>query len=556
MGDNFAYKILTKNKMENSKIIHLSEPNTLSRFLSEKEQPAIVSLKITGLIGREDFDDVLDNMCHTYGNYDDDDNFIPDYEESFALRHLDMGEATYVDGENLPYFGGHAHLITLVLPKGISNTTDGFESNTGIHDCELLETLILPDGLVTVGGFESCPRLTNIVLPESVETISSLAFSGCKSISEIQIPMNVKYIDGSCFSGCNISKYVVDENNPYYTTRDGVIYSKDLRTLVAFPSAHPSKHFSIPKTTKIIGQSAFEDSAIETVDLPYGLEAISDFAFQCSSVRSMVIPDSVTDIGELTFSSCQNLERLVLSASLTEIGEQVFSQCPKLEAIDIPASVKVIAYTNLAWSDLREVTFHDGLEEIRENYILSTTPGRLTDIYLPQTLKKVPGGLFNYCPLKEFRVDSANPYFCVIDNALCSKDGKILYSVPAIFHDRYIVPEGVEVIARLAFVFYRGIKSITLPSSIRIIEERAFQGITDLHQITIPAGVEQVHIDALWADDLETVIMKSSYPPEMTGKINDTEWRYKNVRLLVPSQSVETYRNAQGWKYFRVEAYS
>lgn len=71
--------------MEKSKTIHLEKPNTLSKFLSEKEQQEVVSLKITGLIGRKDFNDVLDGMCELWGECDEDDNFTPDYEYTAAV---------------------------------------------------------------------------------------------------------------------------------------------------------------------------------------------------------------------------------------------------------------------------------------------------------------------------------------------------------------------------------------------------------------------------------------------------------------------------------------
>lgn len=104
--------------MKKSLLIHLEEANTLSNFITPEECNSVVSLKITGFIGRKDFDDVLDDMCDVYGLYDDDDIWIPDYNESAAIRHLDLGDATYIDGDALPNFGFHAQLETFILPKG------------------------------------------------------------------------------------------------------------------------------------------------------------------------------------------------------------------------------------------------------------------------------------------------------------------------------------------------------------------------------------------------------------------------------------------------------
>ncbi len=294
--------------MEEYKEIHLEKPNTLSNFLSEKERQEIVTLKITGFIGKKDFDDVLDDMCKVWGEYDEDDDFIPDYEDSAAIRHLDMGEATYVDGDELPYFGYRTQLETLVLPKGIKSACD--EDETGFSRSEMLKTLILPKGLNIIGGLNSCTNLTGLVLPKGLEEIESFAFCGCEAIKAIRLPKSVKTLDGSCFGGCSIESYEIESDIPYFTAIDGVIYSKDLATLVAFPSSYPHKHFIIPETTKIIGDSAFMESRIESIELPNSLVTIEGWAFQGSSIKCIELPDTITSLGELAFRFCFELKHV------------------------------------------------------------------------------------------------------------------------------------------------------------------------------------------------------------------------------------------------------
>lgn len=334
--------------MIESKVIHLEKPNTLSQFLSEKERQEVVSLKITGLIGRQDFDDVLDDMCTVWGEYDNDDNFIPDYDGSAPIRILDMGEATYVDGEELPYFGYHTQLETVVLPQGIKSTQEGHDE--ALSESERLQTLILPAGLKKVGGFNSCPNLTGVVLPEGLEEVESFAFCGCEAITSIRLPKSLKKLDGSCFGGCNIEAYEIDNDNPYFSAVDGVIYSKDLTTLVAFPSADPNKHFTVPTTTRIIGDSAFMDSQINSIELPESLTTIEGWAFQGSRIQSIVMPDSIIEIGELVFRFCGELEHVRLSHGLTEIPAQAFTGCPKLKSLEVPSNIMRIHFLALVWA--------------------------------------------------------------------------------------------------------------------------------------------------------------------------------------------------------------
>lgn len=326
-------KYLNVNFMEFSRIIHLREANTLAQFLSQKEREEIVSLKVTGFIGRKDFDEVLDCMCSVYGEYDEDDNFIPDYECSPAIRHLDLGESFYVDGDELPYFGFYAQLETFILPQGIKSTLEDDELQTGVSESDMLKTLVLPEGVKKVGGYGSCEKLTEIILPEGVEVIEEHAFGGCESITSVRIPSSVRVFNGTCFAGCNIEAYEVVDDNDSFVSIDGVVYTKDLKKLVAFPTAYPHKHFVVPLTTQIIGRGAFYESRIESLDLPDGLSVIEEEAFVFSKIQRIEMPDTVVEIGGHIFSYCFNLKHVRLSESLTTIPEHVFWRCDNLETV-------------------------------------------------------------------------------------------------------------------------------------------------------------------------------------------------------------------------------
>jgi hypothetical protein len=343
--------------MEKSKTMHLEKPNTLSKFLSEKEQQEVVSLKISGPIGRNDIYDVLDGMCETEGYFDDNDDFIPDWDCTSALKHLDLGEATYDDGTELPDFGFHSHLESIVFPKGVEKIGD---DTSCFSESDSLKSITLPDGLKTIGGIQSCPKLTDLILPDSMENIISFAFCGCKSITSIRIPALVKTFDGSCFAGCGIEGYELDSRNPYFTVVDGVVYTKDLSTLVAFPSDFPNKHFNVPDSTRIIGFGAFMESKIESITLPDGLLAIEGWAFQGSSIKGISIPDSVKEVGKLAFRFCERLEHIGLPNGLTNIPDQLFYGCPNLHTLHVPASVKTIEGTNFAWSHALRIVEIEG----------------------------------------------------------------------------------------------------------------------------------------------------------------------------------------------------
>ena len=124
---------------------------------------------------------------------------------------------------------------------------------------------------------EKANTLSNVLTKEERKNIVSLKitgfmeaddFYGCYSITSIRVPASVKEMYGSSFACCNIEAYEVDDCNPYYTTIDGVVCSKDLQTLVAFPTYYPNKHYKVLPGTKIIGRGAFMSSRVNTVELP------------------------------------------------------------------------------------------------------------------------------------------------------------------------------------------------------------------------------------------------------------------------------------------------
>ena len=260
--------------------------NSLTKAHLEK----VVTLIISGFIGRKDFD------CLLYDKYN-----------ASALRHLDLGNAVYVDGDVMPSFGYHPRLETLILPQGIKATCPEFDYF--ISGSESLTSLVLPKGLKTVQGFRDCPNLIWLELPEGLERIGANAFCGCESITSIRIPASVKKMSGSCFAGCNIAAYEVDDDNPHYVAIDGVIYTKDLKTLVAFPSAYPGRHFKVPEGIEVIGYGAFMYSDIDYVDLPEGLTTINKKAFYYSKILCIDLPSSVKKVKKKAFYGCNNIKK-------------------------------------------------------------------------------------------------------------------------------------------------------------------------------------------------------------------------------------------------------
>ena len=169
-----------------------------------------------------------------------------------------------------------------------------------------------------------CGALTNVTLGNSVESIGSFAFSDT-SITSISIPASLKSIGNYAFDGCSkLSAFIVDPDNTVFQSQQGVLYSKDGSTLIAYPRAKTNEHFTVPDFVITIGENAFARNTY---------------------LMRVTISNSVTKIGSYAFERCPYLEKVTLSNTLASIDSSAFSYCSRLESITIPPSLQTVGYS-------------------------------------------------------------------------------------------------------------------------------------------------------------------------------------------------------------------
>jgi len=538
--------------MELYKEIFLSKAGTLAKNITEREKESVTHLKISGYINAKDFD-VLDDMCTSWGYYDDDDNYIMDENEPPFLKVLDLGDCLMKGKAVLGEFTYHSKLEEVILPKNLESTGNGYDG--AFRDSVFLAKVVFPETLKEIGygTFMCCDKLDNVNLPEKLEIIDSLAFSGCESLKSIIIPANVSYIGSSAFQFCeSLRRFEIDERNTHFIVVDGVLFSKDKTKLISFPCGNSNKNYIIPDGVKVICDGAFAGSKIENITFPTSLEIIEDWAFYgCHDLQMLYIPDSVIEIGELAFEFCSNINKIRLSNNLKVLNSQIFGSCNNLKELEIPASVKKIEGMALAWTyNLENLTLHDGLKELNDD--LKYT--KIKKLYIPKTVKKIESGLAilgrSEVNKIEYEVDEKNPYFCTIDGSLYSKDKTRLIAVFPIQKEKFIIPNGVQIIER--FVFEEScFEQIILPDTLATIEHRCFENCKKLREIILPKSLKFLDFRAF--DDcknLEKITILATTPPELTQPSADC-WKFlgdaKKVTLYVPIESLETYKKTARW---------
>jgi PKD repeat protein len=151
--------------------------------------------------------------------------------------------------------------------------------------CPQLTSVIIPNSVTTIEyeAFGYCYSLTNVIIPNSITTIGDSAFSSCTSLTSVAIPNNVTTIGDIAFGFCqSLTAINVNTANLNYASVDGVLYNKDITTLIQCPSGKPGT-VSIPSTVTAIMPDAFSSCSLISIIIPESTTTIGNFAFGYSN---------------------------------------------------------------------------------------------------------------------------------------------------------------------------------------------------------------------------------------------------------------------------------
>ena len=207
----------------------------------------------------------------------------------------------YVDGKNKKYQSVEGVLVennsvllkypagrtatTYVVPEGLTEIGEN-----AIERNEYLTEVVLPSTLKRL-HIESIylEHLNKITLPASLEQLDCAAI-GSVMLKTIHIPAKVKIIGSGTFMDCvGLENITVDENNPYYTAVDGVLYTKSMNCLVQYPNAKKDTEFTVPAKVKSLGLWAFlEVPALKELVLQEGLVLVEECLNELDNLERIV----------------------------------------------------------------------------------------------------------------------------------------------------------------------------------------------------------------------------------------------------------------------------
>lgn len=213
--------------------------------------------------------------------------------------------------------------------------------------------------------YDSPQKESNFYLPDGTIGIDNQAFSGYKN------PFDVLHIPSTCIDiqltgdTIGIKDFQVAENNPLFSARDGILFSKDGTELIMYPSGRHENTVIIPEGTKKIGEWAFSGIDFDSIVFPSSLEWIGMNAFSgCYNLTSIHFPEGLWGIDAYAFEGCRNLNAIEFPDTLQWIGIGAFSECTSLQYIQLPCQLRVLGSDSFWASPIREIKLPSSLQHI------------------------------------------------------------------------------------------------------------------------------------------------------------------------------------------------
>ena len=415
------------------------------------------------------------------------------------------------------YYGTVAAITVPKTIDGYTVTGIGYEAFKGNT---YLTSVLLPDNITEIGmlAFKDCTGIEVVSLPSELEVLPYGAFQNCTSLTEIKIPKTVTNENQNMsigpFWGCTLLKNVVFEDG-MTKVPNGIL--KD---------ASAVESVVLPSTVTEIGNDAF-NGCTSLKQLP-DISAVTKIDYQsfknCTSLKSIDLSDTITEIGMLSFSGCNGLEQVKLPKNLQILTYGAFQNCASLTEISIPKTV-TNEKENLSigpfsgCTSLKNVVFEEGMTKVPVGILKDASA--VENVMLPNTVTEIGNDAFNGCAsLKQL----PNMSSVTKINYQAFKNCTSLKSID--------LSDTITVIGIQSFSGCSGLEQVKLPKNLQILTYGAFQNCASLTEISIPKTVTNKNENLSIAPFEGCISLKKVVFEEETTKVSH--------EILKDASAVET----------------
>lgn len=354
--------------------------------------------------------------------------------EMDALKNIDMkkiqiigGDAVYYSGNKLEdnkigswMFYNRGNLNSIILPDGVTEIGEYAFASTGITSIEI------PNSIKSIKAYAfNSTNLISVTIPDGTETIGERAFSYCKNLVSVHLPSKLKKIESAMF-------HVAEK--------------------------------------------------LEVVNIPDGVEVIGDWAFRNTALKSIMIPNSVTSIGEYAFNGVTAISKIELPNSVKFLGKGVFSYCNVLIDCKLSSNIKVIPQECFEFSNkLPSIDIPQNVETIDNRAFYKCTA--LTSIEIPNHVKRIGENAFSEC---------ASLSSVTLSEGLVEIGSYAFSYVP---FTALKIPKTVEIIGNYVFSFCSNLEMIVLPEGVKSLGRGIAFECNRLQSLTVPSTLISIEGD-------------------------------------------------------------
>ena len=434
-----------------------------------------------------------------------------------SAEDLVFGDFAYIllpDGsaEITAYIGTDAELEIPGEIEGVPVTSIGenaFSSDNTLNHVSIPQSVTV----IRKYAFAESANLRSADIPEGLLFLGDFAFQGCVSLEETALPAALVYIGANPFDRCTLLTSIeIAPENAYYKNEDGgVLFDREMRTLIAYPSGKEDDHYTIPETVEEISLAAFsENGFLEEITLQAQVKTINANPFcGCTALKSIQIsmlnPHFESSKNALYDKDRRELiaylwnseeSSYTIGAGIRSIGQEAFYKHSELKTVIIPDSVVTIGEAAFAESGLTEITIPDSVVSLG-NSTFTRCP------YLEKV--KLPEGLFRIGDMVFFECESLK---------------------------EVNFPNRLESIGFSAFNGCTSLKTVVFPEQLRYIGDYAFLFCTELEEVTFPDHLFTIGRAAFYGcDKLHAEVLKGSLAEDW-AKQNEVPYTLKNVRYM------------------------
>ena len=466
------------------------------------------------------------------------------------LTKISLGTGIPAFNSTMFHFGTNSYKVEIAISEDnpYMKVQDNFilskDGKTLFWHFGSVSELSIPDGVEKIEAYALAYRgdIQKVHIPDSIVEICEAAFYDCYGLKEITIPDNVQILGKHAFGACGklellsigaglqeigedalqvksekLTTITLSEENTILLVVDGALYTADGKTLLLYPSNDSRTSFTLREGTEILASEAFyKADNLKEIVFSNSLITIKSKAIQsCYMLRDVVIPDSVQTIEKNAFYNCIGLISVKLGNGLQTIDRNAFYYAYRLVYVYNTSSLKLndfnVNFTDGAYvtvpvyNDLSGVklstdengftTYADGDEVILIDYM-----GEETDIVIPDGVTRIGRRAFHN------------------------------YTTPVLLLS-VTIPDSVKVIEEYAFYAHFKLKRVVCGTGLKEIHEQAFAECSKLENFTLNSVLERIGYDAFGYTPYDP-----SYDSDST-----IDGRYLENYFLRPAYSAKTF---------------